>query len=135
MNAFVVILVCLPAMALGMNCTGVADGNYEIGCRSYVTCTSGVPTSVNCDIGTAYNKDTGRCDDINVIPPPCGVMMDCTNKNDGGYADGGCASYYTCVGGVFVGHNFCPASLVFDEVQGVCDWPKNVPAPCGTFTP
>ncbi|GFO19889.1 hypothetical protein PoB_004639400 [Plakobranchus ocellatus] len=96
-----------------MNCTGQPDGNYEIGCRSYTVCTAGKQSIVNCEKDMAYNTDTGRCDDVNNIPAPCGVMKDCSALNNGHYADtdNNCRSYYTCNGGIFVGHNFCPANL------------------------
>ncbi|XP_070206208.1 probable chitinase 10 [Littorina saxatilis] len=63
-------------------------------------------------------------------------MKDCSNMADGHFADldNGCHSYYTCVGGAFVGHNFCPSSLVFNEDNKACDWPDNVSPPCGTHT-
>nr|KAG5690942.1 hypothetical protein BaRGS_034328 [Batillaria attramentaria] len=40
-------------------------------------------------------------------------MKDCSNMADGHYPDldNNCRSYYTCVEGRFVGHNFCPASV------------------------
>merc|ERR1712033_130458 len=103
MNVLVAILVLLPAFALGKNCTGEVDGNYEIGCRSYA-----------------------KCDDVNNVPPPCGQMKDCSAMTDGKYADmdNGCKTYYTCVAGQFAGHNFCPSTLLFNEKLQACDWPK-----------
>ena len=46
-----------------MNCTGAADGNYEIGCRVYTTCTAGKATVTACESGTVYNTDIGKCDE------------------------------------------------------------------------
>ncbi|XP_005096139.1 chitin-binding domain protein cbd-1 [Aplysia californica] len=136
MNPAFVLLILLPAAALGMNCTGQPDGNYEIGCRSYSICTGGKTTIITCDMEMAYNQDTGKCDDVTNIPPPCGIKKDCSNAKDGRYADvdNNCKSYYTCVGGEFAGHNFCPSSLVFNEKLQSCDWPKQTPPPCGTST-
>merc|ERR1712244_216863 len=96
MNPAFAILILLPVAALGMNCTGQPNGNYEIGCRSYATCNNGQAQIVSCDV------------------------------------DNGCKTYYTCVGGVFAGHNFCPSSLVFNEDAQACDWPKATAPPCGT---
>jgi len=134
MNALAALIMLLPAAALGMNCTGQPDGNYEIGCRSYAVCSGGQSNIVTCDVNMAYNQDTGKCDDMSAIPPPCGVMKDCSSLADNHYADSdnGCRTYYTCVGGNFAGHNFCPANLVFNEVTQSCDWPKAVAPPCGS---
>merc|ERR1712244_40834 len=134
MNPAFAILILLPVAALGMNCTGQPNGNYEIGCRSYATCNNGQAQIVSCDVDMAYNQDTGKCDDVTNIPPPCGVMKDCSSSADGRYADtdNACRTYYTCVAGSFAGHNFCPANLVFNENLQACDWPKAAPPPCGT---
>jgi len=141
MNPMFVFLVLLPAAALGMNCTGMPDGNYEIGCRSFAKCAGGKSEIVSCDIDMAYNQGTGMCDDAKNVAPPCGVKKDCSSLSDGKYADtnNGCKSYYTCVAGQFAGHNFCPANLLFNEQLQSCDWPKNSPcggaAPAGTSAP
>merc|ERR1711935_731413 len=134
MNPIFALLIVLPAAAWGLNCTGQPDGNYEIGCRSYATCSGGAYSIVSCDMDMAYNQDTGKCDDVTNVPPPCGDKHDCSAESDGHYADvaRGCKSYYTCVGGLYAGHNFCPSVLVFNEAQQACDWPANVAPPCGT---
>ncbi|XP_076435233.1 chondroitin proteoglycan-2-like, partial [Babylonia areolata] len=119
--------------ALGLDCSVVGDGNFEIGCRTYTTCSAGQATVRACDGGTVYNSDIGKCDDPSRVKPPCGQMKDCSTFPDGHYADldNHCRSYYTCVGGAFVGHNFCPAGLVYSAVTKACDWPANVQPPCG----
>ncbi|KAK3699358.1 hypothetical protein RRG08_056495 [Elysia crispata] len=134
MNSLYIVLAILPATVLCMNCTGQPDGNYEIGCRSYTICACGKQNIVSCESGMAYNTDTGKCDDMNNIPLPCGVMKDCSALDNNRHADtdNNCRSYYTCNGGIFVGHNFCPANLVFNEENQACDYPDNVRAPCGT---
>ncbi|XP_005096138.1 chitin-binding domain protein cbd-1 [Aplysia californica] len=136
MNPAFALLILLPAAALGLNCTGVPDGNYEIGCRAYSTCTSGVWKIVQCDIDMAYNKDTGKCDDVKNVPSPCGVKQDCTGKADGRYADLSsdpkCNSYFTCADEIFMGENPCPGALVFNEKLQACDFIKAVDPPCGT---
>ncbi|XP_012936665.1 chondroitin proteoglycan 2 [Aplysia californica] len=134
MNPALVILILLPAAVLSDVCDGKPDGNIEIGCRAYTECKGGVATAIACDTDMAYNQDTGVCDNAANVPPPCGVFKNCTNINDGHYADtdNSCKSYYTCISGQFVGHNFCPAALIFNEAQQSCDWPKATPPPCGT---
>merc|ERR1712033_24066 len=131
MNVLGAVRVLLPALALGKNCTGEVDGNYEIGCRSYAKCVGGKAEIVSCDVDMAYNEGTGQCDDVNNVPPPCGQMKDCSAMTDGKYADmdNGCKTYYPCVAGQFAGHNFCPSTLLFNEKLQACDWPKE--SPCG----
>ncbi|KAK7475457.1 hypothetical protein BaRGS_00033276 [Batillaria attramentaria] len=134
-GAFMGRMYCPPP--LGLNCTGKDDGNYEIGCRVYTVCSGGKSTVVECDPGSVYSTSAGKCDAPANVPPPCGEMKDCSNMADGHYPDldNNCRSYYTCVEGRFVGHNFCPASLVFNEKNGSCDWPDYVSPPCGTASP
>ncbi|XP_021349690.1 uncharacterized protein LOC110448001 isoform X2 [Mizuhopecten yessoensis] len=69
------------------------------------------------------------------VPPPCNIVVDCTNKPDFKFADleTSCRSYYTCHNGYFYGHNFCSPGLVFDESMQICNWPFNVVTPCGTI--
>merc|ERR1719495_1716739 len=86
------------------DCVNKADGNYEIGCRSYTQCSSGAPKIIDCDKGMVYNNKTGNCDDPANVTPPCGVMKDCSNQKDGKYADTEehCRSYYSCYKGQFL---------------------------------
>lgn len=43
------------------------------------------------------------------VPPPCGLVRDCSSKSDGSYVEysQNCTSYYTCSHHVYFGHNFC----------------------------
>merc|ERR1711915_75082 len=130
------VLALAFAAVFATDCQNLPDGNYEIGCRSFTRCTGAVVKIVDCDMGQVYNNKTGSCDDPTNVPPPCGVMKDCTNAKDGKFADmeQHCHSYYSCYKGEFLGHNICPASLVFNEVLQTCDWAENVAPPCGTKT-
>uniref|UniRef100_A0A194ALF0 Chitin-binding type-2 domain-containing protein n=1 Tax=Pinctada fucata TaxID=50426 RepID=A0A194ALF0_PINFU len=116
-------------------CNGKPDGHYEVGCKAYLECKSGVANQVNCeDVGHSYVYNGYECADPSTVGPPCGDLRDCTGIADGKYADiyTNCTSYYTCHGGAFYGHNFCPAGLVYDESLGTCNWAYDVPPPCGT---
>ncbi|XP_046543541.1 chondroitin proteoglycan 2-like [Haliotis rubra] len=136
MQQLVVILLVLPA-ALCLNCTGKADGNYDIGCRSYSTCTAGSYQIVSCPDTQVYNSKIGKCDRPENVAPPCGAQKDCSSKKDGHYADmsNNCISYFTCAAGAFFGHNLCPAGTVFDEDMQTCNWANAVKPPCGTYSP
>ncbi|KAK6190068.1 hypothetical protein SNE40_002007 [Patella caerulea] len=125
-------LLCVSTEAV-MLCDDKPDGVYEQGCKVFTRCTDGQATIVECAADEVYNPAIEDCDDPNDVAPPCGHIIDCSVKPDGHYADVGfgCHSYYTCEGGRFLGHNFCPVGLVYNEVLDVCDWEHNVYEPCG----
>ncbi|KAK6189072.1 hypothetical protein SNE40_005117 [Patella caerulea] len=116
-----------------MFCDNKPDGAYEAGCRSFTRCINETAAVIECSEHEVYNSRIEDCDDPKHVPAPCGHMIDCTDKADGHYADldQGCHTYYTCNGGSFFGHNFCPAGLVFNADNGVCDWEHSVYEPCG----
>ncbi|KAK3084186.1 hypothetical protein FSP39_009682, partial [Pinctada imbricata] len=123
------------------DCKASPNGNYEIGCRSYVICKNGTGTLHNCPdppaVNTVYNHKTGQCDDPKNVGQPCGEWRDCTGHPDKRYPDlfNNCTSYYTCFAETFFGHNLCTPGLVFDSSLQTCNWPQSVPAPCGTKPP
>ena len=54
----------LGAASKRVNCSGSADGNYELTCTSYETCTGGVSTkTVQCPGEAVFNKLNGQCDE------------------------------------------------------------------------
>ncbi|XP_069136235.1 peritrophin-48-like [Argopecten irradians] len=114
-----------------VGCTGMADGNYEITCKSYIECSNGVKTVHNCTGDQMYNMTSKRCGGSS---PPCNIDRDCSGLDSKSYPDHetNCQSYYTCSAGTYFGHNFCSPGLVFHEEEQICNWPYNVPAPCGT---
>ncbi|ESO98175.1 hypothetical protein LOTGIDRAFT_239077 [Lottia gigantea] len=116
-----------------LDCVLDGDGIYEKGCVSFIKCVNGTAYNIECHNGQVFNSITQDCDDPKVVPKPCGNIMDCTLKDDGHYPDldMGCHSYYTCNSGTFLGHNYCPAGLIFSPENGVCDWQHNVYFPCG----
>ncbi|KAL5016419.1 hypothetical protein ScPMuIL_006008 [Solemya velum] len=116
-----------------VNCTGLADGTHEEGCKSYIRCTGGVRTSVECEDELVFNSQTKACDAPTNVPAPCGVFKNCSNLSDQKYPDLdlGCASYFTCFRHSFYGHNKCPQGLVFNINLQTCDWRDHAPPPCG----
>merc|ERR1711976_260512 len=117
-----------------IDCSDKPDGAYGWGCRAYTVCRDGVGSEVECLYPDVFNPVTKQCDDISNVGPPCGQLRNCSEKEDGRYADlyVDCTAYYTCLNGQYFGHNPCPPGLVFNEEGQVCDWPYNVPPPCGT---
>merc|ERR1711911_3545 len=128
------VLLVLPAVALGLNCTAVGDGDYEIGCKTFTTCRDGLAEVRECLNSTVYNSLTSECDQPENVPPPCGQMVDCSTKDNGRYADedNNCDSFHTCQFGNFLGHQFCPTGLKFSNEKQGCRWPATVEEPCGT---
>ncbi|XP_060563933.1 peritrophin-48-like [Ruditapes philippinarum] len=118
-----------------VNCTGLADGNYELTCTSFGTCTGGVSSNtLECQGETVFNKLNGQCDDPSNVIPPCGTLLDCSITPDGYYADKtqGCTSWFTCHDRNYKGHTACFPGMVFDETLSTCNHKSNVAPPCGT---
>merc|ERR1712179_357724 len=134
MTTLFAFLLVLPSLAFALNCTTKANGNYEIGCRSYAVCSNGQTSIHDCPDDQVYNNATAQCDDPANVAQPCGLIRDCTNQKDGSYADRetGCGSYYTCYSSTYFGHNFCTGGTVFDAEKQVCNWKNQVVPPCGT---
>ncbi|VDI16894.1 chondroitin proteoglycan 2-like [Mytilus edulis] len=138
---YTIFLLIIPVSVFAGDCVGKGDGVFEIGCRSYLTCTGGVAKVTNCpnppDPNTVYNNRTKTCDTPAHVGPPCGKLEDCTNKPDARYPDlfNTCHTYYTCQFGTYFGHNSCTPGLVFDFKLQTCNWPQNVLPPCGHYIP
>eukprot|EP00918_Siedleckia_nematoides_P057570 GHVU01125556.1.p1 GENE.GHVU01125556.1~~GHVU01125556.1.p1 ORF type:complete len:154 (+),score=8.27 GHVU01125556.1:79-540(+) len=132
----VVILLCvLQGAVCQVDCTGQPDGVYGHGCRSYTLCQNGAGTQVDCMEPTpVYNQNIQQCDTRGNTPPPCGYVFDCSQLLDGSYPDmsRNCTSFYTCINGAEFGSQHCAPGTVFDTYEQICNWPSNVPPPCGT---
>ncbi|KAJ8312722.1 hypothetical protein KUTeg_010095 [Tegillarca granosa] len=117
-----------------VDCSVLGTGHYEIGCKYYTDCINGITYHRECTKGYVYSNVTHGCVDESTVGKPCGLKRDCTSKPNRKYADHqtSCTSYYTCQNGIYYGHNYCNPGLVFDEAMQICNWPVNVPAPCGT---
>ncbi|XP_046361555.1 uncharacterized protein LOC124138751 [Haliotis rufescens] len=129
-----VVLLGIFAAATALDCTGQPDGIYEYTCFSYTRCIQGVAVEIRCNSTDIFDPNQQRC----VTPTggywPCTNVVNCQNLADNRYPDynEGCQSYYTCHNGLFLGNSFCPDGLVFDFEKQLCNWPYNVPPPCGT---
>ncbi|XP_063417592.1 uncharacterized protein LOC134700158 [Mytilus trossulus] len=131
--AGLVLISSIIASTLAADCSILPDGIYEPACKTYLQCTGGVASTVQCADNKVFNNVTQACDDMLNVGAPCGTLRDCTGKADGLYADidWKCRSYYTCNTETFMGHNPCSANLVFNEKLSTCDWIYNVDPPCG----
>ncbi|XP_061162687.1 chondroitin proteoglycan 2-like [Saccostrea echinata] len=127
------VLFILFDIAFGQNCVGRVDGVYDAGCRAYTTCKGGVGTITECKQPNVFNRDTNRCDDPANVHEICGTFRDCDGRDDGRYpdVDRKCQYYFTCFAGKFMGHNPCPASLVFNYALQTCDYITDMGPPCG----
>nr|AIU94795.1 hypothetical protein [Phragmatopoma lapidosa] len=123
--------------------TPVPDGHYGIGCRSYTVCTNGAGTQVDCDPDEAYNHflTPPGCGPIGAIPPPCGIIRDCSSLTDDSYPifdnseiDGyvPCKHFYTCLDSEDLGAQACPGDLIFNYYTQNCQNEWQVPTPCGS---
>lgn len=54
---------CVTGYAEAVNCTGLADGSYDEGFKSYVQCTGRVREDVECDGELVFNSWTKVCDE------------------------------------------------------------------------
>lgn len=63
----------------------------------------------------------------------CGTFRDCEGRDDGRYpdVDRKCQYYFTCYARKFMGHNPCPAGLVFNFALQTCDYITDIGPPCG----
>ncbi|XP_052799400.1 uncharacterized protein LOC128231015 [Mya arenaria] len=118
------------------DCSMLADGLYNIGCKVYEECKNHVLISHECQEQMVFNNVTNKCDHENHVAAPCGLTRDCSKKGDGSYVDLtlNCTSYYTCSHHIYYGHNFCTPGTVFEQSMGTCVWPVDAYVPCGTKT-
>nr|CDJ82147.1 Chitin binding protein domain containing protein [Haemonchus contortus] len=133
----------LSSVATTVECKGKKDGYYSNGCvPDYVSCISGVASLMTCPASLVFNEAKGYCDypencsggSASVPPspilaapalsPPTATPVDCKGKKDGFYSNGCVPDYVSCVDGV-ASPMTCPASLVFNEKQGYCDYPES----------
>lgn len=124
-----------------IDCSGLPDGVYGYGCRSYTNCTGGRGYIVDCAPGNVFDVQVGYCRPIADVPPPCGSQEDCTTLQDGRYpVMPDCRYFFTCQEGRFLGTNPCNdppeiGDLVFDLEMQLCNWKWDVQEPCGIYVP
>ncbi|GAB1602150.1 hypothetical protein Ahia01_000493900, partial [Argonauta hians] len=98
-------------------------------CQSVGKCYHGKYVHYNCAQHEAVDfGDDYKCKKMSQVQAPCNKPVNCKNTRDGSFSDGSghCGSYYTCYRGVFLGRNFCPGELYFNEAKQVCDFRDNV---------
>ncbi|XP_076452255.1 uncharacterized protein LOC143287899 [Babylonia areolata] len=119
-----------------ISCDGFPDGYHEAGCWGKAVCVNGQPQVTQCAIDEMYDFDSDTCVSRSqqLISTACNQVMDCSKKPSGRYADqsDGCRSYFICMQGAFFGRMYCPPSTLFNEALQVCDYPGDVPSPCGS---
>ncbi|XP_031574328.1 chondroitin proteoglycan 2-like [Actinia tenebrosa] len=136
----------------GNFCQKKANGNYPDpnNCFGYIACSNGFTYHMPCPASLKWNDNQKRCDWPKYANPgcsgahqwPCYICVCpngncqsnfCSNKVNGNYPDSAkCNGYIACSNGITY-HMPCPAGLVWNKVQKMCDWKRNVPPPCGNL--
>lgn len=133
--------VVQPCGQLKNPCKGKENGYYaDTGthCLRYYLCERELTIAAfTCRDGTVFNEVAGRCMDIAMSPPPCGLAPDCKNSSDGFYPalHRGSQYYAECRHERFAGYKKCTVmqgGLIFDYSKKRCDFPQNVCEPVGT---
>ena len=139
-------------------CLNMPNGDYNSchGCQYFVTCSEQMRNDLRrCPAGLEFDSGVGMCvyksrtcpyrpDEEDVIPkipdietshneavpdpghPKC--VSTCRHISNGDYQScNTCAGYVTCVHGLLYERS-CPADLVWDDVQGRCEWTSST---CG----
>ncbi|BFZ04712.1 hypothetical protein BsWGS_07751 [Bradybaena similaris] len=117
------------------NCSSAAlDGVLEIGCWGYAKCVGGVVSLHRCPASQELERDSMTCVEKGTGHTDCSLFFSCLGLDTGNYADwrDSCQTYVTCLAEAFMGRQYCPANLVFNETLQGCDYPYNVQPPCGT---
>ncbi|XP_046373608.1 uncharacterized protein LOC124147048 isoform X2 [Haliotis rufescens] len=121
-------------------CFKKPDGAYpdlKKNCMSYFRCSRNFTILMKtCAVGFVFNHVTGKCDDVNNTPPPCGMAPSCFGRKDGRYPSPlkGCQYFYKCSDGLFRGYEKCSLAtggFYFNQYSQKCDFPKNICGPCG----
>ncbi|RCN46139.1 chitin binding Peritrophin-A domain protein, partial [Ancylostoma caninum] len=144
-----------PAGASPMDCTGRPNGYHSNGCTTeFVFCSEGVATIMKCPASLVFNEKKGYCDYVEncsstgpapvpapqpaqppaLSPPAAAGPMDCTGRPNGYHSIGCTPDFVFCVEGVATMMK-CPASLVFNEKKGYCDYPENCSSPVASPAP
>ncbi|KIH53277.1 chitin binding Peritrophin-A domain protein, partial [Ancylostoma duodenale] len=140
-----------PAASGPLDCTGRPNGYHSNGCTpEFVFCVDGVATVMKCPASLVFNEKKGYCDYPEncsggappvapipnpsqpsqppaLSPPAASGPLDCTGRPNGYHSNGCTPEFVFCVDGVATVMK-CPASLVFNEKKGYCDYPENCSA-------
>ncbi|XP_065571763.1 chitin-binding domain protein cbd-1-like isoform X1 [Artemia franciscana] len=100
-------------------------------CSMFYQCANGGSNAQTCPPGLTFNPDILACDYPDNFFPPCGTRFPCPEP-DGYFPNpDNCESYFVCSGGLSY-EQVCSPGLVYNVESNVCDFPFNVPPPCGT---
>ena len=89
-----------------------------------------------------FDEETKTCKDFKNVY--CGERPvndkgkdQCKSRPNGVYPnlENGCSEFYQCNNQRKVKSGECPTGLKFNLLTLRCDWPNNVPVPCGTKLP
>ncbi|CAI4227385.1 unnamed protein product [Auanema sp. JU1783] len=121
------------------SCVGRPLGNYALAecSQEFAQCTPYSVMKRKCAFGLVYNSATGSCDtptnvkgcaklaaSLNVSAPQ--LQFTCAGRVDGQYAASRCASsYFRCDQEKSTQYS-CGTGLVFDQSQGICNYPSYV---------
>lgn len=85
-----------------------------------------------------FDEETKICRDHKTVHCGDRSMADknkdqCKSKPNGVYPnlENGCSDFYQCTNGIKVKSGDCPQGLRFNQYSLRCDFPNNVPMPCG----
>ncbi|XP_022257598.1 uncharacterized protein LOC106473456 [Limulus polyphemus] len=94
-------------------------------CNKYVECINGIALVRKCPWGQKFDKDKQLCVSTDdgcdgwIRDPVCQTLDGLFSKKDD------CTKFYHCSNGIAYLKD-CPASLYFNPLLKVCDWPRNV---------
>jgi hypothetical protein len=115
-------------------CRDKDEGNIVLkSCAGITRCINKVPVTTACDAGLVYDVASRQCvEEGETKNKGCDL---CDGKPDGFYpdVDEDCKTYFSCAGGVSSEFETCEYFLRFNNGTGLCDNPKKIPPPCGTF--
>jgi hypothetical protein len=103
-------------------------------------CNNGKESKMNCGEKQLFNSETTQCEDFQLVfcgnrPVNQADKNQCTGKRDGIYPDleRSCRVFYQCINQNKIREATCPNNLRFNSINGKCDSPINIIAPCGTY--
>ncbi|KAL0268222.1 UNVERIFIED_CONTAM: hypothetical protein PYX00_010247 [Menopon gallinae] len=114
------------------DCTNGQYYPHPTSCNLFYICVNGRPITQNCAPGLHWNQAQQICDWSHNVP--CTKTQQITKVDptkmsceDGSYDSypGDCNKYLTCLWGTYTTFS-CAPGLHWNNVQKICDWPRNV---------
>jgi hypothetical protein len=112
-------------------CPGIGNYANPSDTTTFYTCdSSGVATLNQCSPSLVFNQAEGICDWPLTSSGPSGQTFVCPGVGD--YANpADTTTFYTCDNSGAATLNQCAGSLVWNQVQDICDWPSTSSGPSG----